>query len=118
MISSGQLGTIAGSGFESFLRTLYPDQSERHEGSLWSSHEVRWLRYDYLWSFYDQRIYAGYLSQAMKVDQGLYRNIRPIFNRIRQVAEFNVAHLMGGRIDNYAGDGTSSPTALPIIRGK
>jgi hypothetical protein len=105
-------------GLGDFLAALNPDPRDRHHLSRWSTAEFRWLRYWYLWAFYDQTAYHGEFSDRIKREMGSYRNIQPILNRIRQIVEFHVTHLMGGRLDMWAGDGKATPTALPIVLGE
>ena len=118
MSYGGLASSSYGTGYRQFLTTLYPNPSVRDDQFRWGDSLIRWLRYRYLWSFYDQSIYWGFYGELVKREFGLYKNIRPILNSITRLVDFNVDHVMGGRLDREAGDGGKRPSALPIILGE
>jgi len=77
----------------------------------------RQMRYQFFWALYENSAYRNIhnWSQAMRVQFGLYRHIRNIYNPAFRLGEFWKAHLMGGALDQNAGDGSETPSALPII---
>lgn len=78
--------------------------------------EARRLRYDLLWAIYENTAYRDIHSWSKKLrgDYGLYKYIRGIHNPAFRLIEFHVTHLLGGPLDLEAGDGTKTPTAIPI----
>ena len=82
-----------------------------------SDFDARRMRYAILWSHYENNSYRDIntWAQAYKATFGLYRYTRSIYSPAYRIAEFWKAHLWGGQIDPEAGDGTITPSALPII---
>ena len=82
-----------------------------------SDFDARRLRYAILWSHYENNSYRDIntWAQAYKATFGLYRYTRSIYSPAYRIAEFWKAHLWGGQIDPKAGDGSITPSALPII---
>jgi hypothetical protein len=54
-------------------------------------------------------------AQGLKATYGLYEFTRGVFNPAFRLGEFWKAHLLAGALDPEAGDGTTKPSALPII---
>ena len=79
--------------------------------------DARRLRYEIYWSLYESSIYRNIhkWAQKYKVDFGLYRYVRAVYNPAYQIGEFYKNHLWGGLLDPEAGDGKSKPSALPIV---
>ncbi|HEU4327372.1 MAG TPA: hypothetical protein VFS21_29815 [Roseiflexaceae bacterium] len=82
-----------------------------------SAFEARALRYDLLWALYENTAYRDIHTWARKLrgDFGLYKHIRGIHNPVYRLVEFHVTHLLGGALDPQAGDGTATPSAIPIV---
>ena len=82
-----------------------------------SDHEARKLRYAIFWSFYENSAYRNVHSWSTqyRIDYGLYRYIRNIYNPAYRLGEFWKAHLWGGMLDPGAGDGEGVESALPIV---
>jgi len=82
-----------------------------------SSLEARLFRYELLWSMFENTAYRDIHSWAhrYRTEFGLYKYTRNIFNPTQRLVEFYVSHLMGGRLDPLAGDGTQRPSSLPIV---
>lgn len=79
--------------------------------------DARKLRYSILWSMYENTAYDKIHTWAAsyKTQKGLYKYIRNIYNPSYRLGEFWKTKLLGGQLDPMAGDGTSVPSALPII---
>jgi len=82
-----------------------------------SSFDARRLRYAILWSFYENTAFRGAQKWAAKykVDHGLYKYIRNVYNPAYRLAEFWVSHVYGGVLDPAASDGDGTPSAIPIL---
>jgi hypothetical protein len=79
--------------------------------------EARKARYAILFAMYENTAYSRMHTWAhlYKVDYGLYRYTRNIFNPAYRIGEFWKIHLLGGKLDPNAGDGVETPSALPIV---
>ena len=88
--------------------------------SDFSSQDARQLRYAVYWAFYENSAYRSVHAWAhkYKVDYGLYRYIRTIYNPAYRIGEFWKTHLWGGLLDPQAGDGQIESSALPIVAGE
>ena len=82
-----------------------------------SAFESRKVRYALLWAFFENTAYRKLQtwSHTYKIEYGLYRYIRAIYNPANRLGQFWQTHLMGGQLDPGAGDGTDEPSALPIL---
>ena len=80
-------------------------------------YEVRLLRYEIFFAFYENTAYDNTHNWAKKYrsDYGLYKYVRNIYNPAYRLCEFHHTHLWGGALDPGAGDGTTIPSALPIL---
>lgn len=78
---------------------------------------ARQLRYSILWSLFENTAYRNVhtWSAQLKATYGLYRAIRNIYNPANRLGIFWQAYLMGGVLDPDAGDGMSTPSAIPIV---
>lgn len=87
------------------------------DDTVFSDFESRKLRYAILWAMYENTAYSKMhlWSHLYKVDYGLYRYTRNIYNPSYRIGEFWKVHLLGGKLDPEAGDGKETPSALPII---
>lgn len=114
------LGTAVGSfreayltaGMEGFERDLAMSSAYDFQ-----SPEARATRYDILWAYYQGNAYRTIHKWAkkLKADYGLYVYIRDIYSPANRICNFHQGHIWGGHLDPMAGDGSESPTALPII---
>jgi hypothetical protein len=80
--------------------------------------EARKLRYTLYWSYYENSAYRSLVhkwSHAYKVQYGLYKHIRSIYNPAYRLGEFWKTYLWSGKLDALAGDGQGIPSALPIL---
>lgn len=79
--------------------------------------EARRIRYSILWAMYENTAYDKIHSWSVsyKTLKGLYKYIRNIYNPSYRIGEFWKGKLLGGVLDPLAGDGTETPSALPII---
>lgn len=80
----------------------------------------RSLRYAILWAMYENTAYRDVhtWAQSYKTTFGLYRFIRAVQSPAFRLGDFWQSHLWGGLLDPAAGDGKSTPSALPIITPK
>lgn len=102
-------------GFKAF-REAYTTSGLQDIEQEFTSFEARRLRYEMYWAFYESTIYRNIhkWSVRMKVDYGLYRWIRAIYNPSFRIGEFWKSHIWGGFLDPEAGDGKFKPSAIPI----
>lgn len=79
--------------------------------------DARRLRYSILWAMYENTAYDKIhtWSVSYKSEKGLYKYIRNIYNPSYRLGEFWKAKLLGGMLDPQAGDGSETPSALPIV---
>lgn len=79
--------------------------------------EARKLRYALMWAFFENTAYRNVHSWAgtYRRQYGLYRYVRGIYNPAYRLSTFWQMHLMGGLLDDEAGDGDGEPSALPIL---
>lgn len=79
--------------------------------------DARRMRYQILWAFYENTAYRNVHTWATryKADYGLYRYTRNIYNPVGRIIDFWQMHLLGGELDPEAGDGSETPSALPIV---
>ncbi|KPK89992.1 MAG: hypothetical protein AMJ88_16785 [Anaerolineae bacterium SM23_ 63] len=77
----------------------------------WSSIDARRLRYQVLWSWYEQTSYrdVNAWATAYRKQYALYKYVRPIYNPAWRLGEFWKAHLFGGLLDPSAGDTGAIP---------
>jgi hypothetical protein len=80
--------------------------------------EARRMRYTLYWAYYENSAYRTLIhkwSHSYKIQFGLYKHIRSIYNPAYRLGEFWKTHIWGGRLDAGAGDGKFIETAIPII---
>ncbi len=84
--------------------------------SQFSDINARRFRYSLYWAFFENSAYRSIhtWSQKYKIDYGLYRYIRNIYNPAYRLGEFWRTFLMGGTLDPDAGSGEKVPSCLPI----
>lgn len=81
------------------------------------SWDARRLRYAMAWAYYENNAYRNFHTWAsrMKADYGLYRHTRNIYNPTYRIISFYRQHIFGGALDMAAGDGSATPSAIPIL---
>ena len=91
--------------------------SDSLDGSNFSDYQARYMRYEIMWALYENTVFnkVHKWSTALKADYGLYKFIRNIYNPSYRIGEFWKAHLYGGQLDSEAGDGKTTPSAIPIM---
>jgi len=77
---------------------------------------ARRSRYDVLWSYYEGQPYSALHSHSrgLKVDAGLYKAIRSIYNPAGRLADFYATHLLGGLLRFNSDGGAANAGAFPI----
>jgi hypothetical protein len=83
-----------------------------------TSYGGRRLRYSLYQALYDASVYRSEIhgwSKSMRQQYALYRYIRQIEAPASTIVTFWQTHLFGGALDPQAGDGSSDPSAIPII---
>ena len=90
--------------------------TEPLDSAEFAEFESRRTRYAILWSFFENTAYRALhdWSHSYKIQHGLYRYTRNIYNPAHRLGVFWQTHLMGGLLDDEAGDGETEPSALPI----
>lgn len=106
-------------GWRSFLHPAIGggDSSSSSASLDFGGLEGRRKRHRLGWSLYVNDVFwdeVHYESQEIKLQFGLYNYTRTVFNPIYRLVEFHVSHIMGGPLDQAAGDGTMVKSALPI----
>jgi hypothetical protein len=91
--------------------------ANQQDPTTFESFEARQMRYDVLWSLFENTAYRDVhsWSKKLKSDYGLYKYIRNIYNPANRLGIFWQTHLLGGSLDLDAGDGRSAPSVLPIL---
>lgn len=83
-----------------------------------TSYEGRRLRYALYQALYDASVYRSGVhgwSASMRAAYGLYKYVRSIEAPASTIVTFWQSHLFGGVLDPEAGDGSSAPSAIPIL---
>lgn len=82
-----------------------------------SDFDARRLRYAIYWAFYENTAYRGIHTWAKryKIEHGLYKYIRNLYNPSYRLIEFWKTHIWGGTLDPEAGGGKEQPSAIPIL---
>jgi hypothetical protein len=98
---------------ESYLAARPGDQTTVDPWSDWTARRSRYALY---WALSQNDVYRQIhsWSTSYKSAYGLYRHTRGVYNPAARIVGFYRAHLMGGALDGEAGDGTTSPNAIPI----
>lgn len=118
----GNLITSAGAAIRAFSQSMMHADPVSLRVDLnwnaWSNWDARLIRYDILWSMYQNDSYADLLhawAVRYKTTYGLYKHIRHLYNPAYRLGNFWGDRLMGGLLDAAAGDGEAEPSALPIL---
>lgn len=102
-------------GLKAFREAFLTADVQPGAGVAWGDVDARALRYALYWSFFENTAYRNvhHWAQAFRAQYGLYAHTRNIYNPAYRLAEFWVAHLMGGPLDAEAG----AMGAIPIELG-
>lgn len=102
-------------GYKAFNESYF--QSDQINLSNFTDFDARRLRYSILWAMYENTAYDQIhkWSVSYKTQKGLYKYIRNIYNPSYRLGEFWKTKLLGGMLDPKAGDGSETPSALPIV---
>lgn len=79
--------------------------------------DARRLRYSILWALYENTAYQTEVhswATAYKLRLGLYKHIRGIYSPAHRLGAFWQGHIFGGVLDPEAGDGSATPSAIPV----
>jgi hypothetical protein len=108
-----QFGTAFIQGVKAFQRA-FMGKSDAPE---FESYDARLLRYAILWAMYENTAYQDVhnFARQYKSAYGLYRYARGIYNPVLRLGDFWRAHLLAGKLDPDAGDGSAIPSALPVV---
>jgi len=79
--------------------------------------DARKMRYAIFRAMYEGTLYSRQhtFSPLYKHDYGLYKYTRSVYNPAYRLGEFWKNHLLGGKLDPEAGDGSTVPSCLPIL---
>lgn len=90
------------------------------QNAAYSKYEARAIRYEMLFAYYDATPYSDAHTWATKLrsEYGLYHFVRPVLNPAKRLGDFWVAHIWGGDLDRKAGDGLTTPSAIPLVNLK
>lgn len=105
---------MVGAGFSEAAFTSNPGLAWRGD---FASFESRNVRYDVFWAHYEGNVYRRIFrfQPELKQEYGLYDATRSVLSPAYRLGEFWPEHLYGGRLDPAAGDGTTTPSAIPIL---
>jgi hypothetical protein len=114
-LSFSRLWSATMAAYKTF-RQAYASSDQANLGNF-ESWEARKLRYSLLWAMYENTAYDKIHTWAIsyKTQYGLYEAIRNIYNPSYRLGEFWKSHLLAGKLDPKAGDGSSVPSAIPIV---
>lgn len=105
-----------GQRFRAALRAFQEPQVVMNlmEPEKFDAYGNRLMRYQILWSMYENSSYRHLHKWAVKykADHGLYKYVRGVYNPMYRLVEFHVAHIWGGLLDRGATDDLGY--ALPI----
>lgn len=102
----------------SFKETYVSPGDESLTNLDFNSYEGRKLRYSLYRALYDNSVYRANVhrwSPSFRQQYGLYKFVRAIEAPTVQLVTFWQSHLYGGSLDTEAGDGTGTPSAIPIL---
>lgn len=82
--------------------------------AIYSSYKARKLRYQLGQAFYENTAYSSIHSwvEGYKVQNGLYKYIRPIYNPASKLIDFYLSTIWGGALDIKAGDTGAIPIKI------
>lgn len=105
----GRFMAAATAGYTAFRE--YGLSTDPLDDREFNNPEARRLRYAIYWSFYEGNAYRGIhtWSAGYKVQYGLYKYIRNIYNPAYRLGEFWKSHLMGGQLDPDAAEAGALP---------
>lgn len=102
-------------GYQAFNEKFV--SSDQNNLEDFSNFDARRMRNSMLWAMYENTAYDAVhtWAESLKTKKGLYKHIRNIYNPSYRIGEFWKAKLYGGVLDPAAGDGTQTPSCLPIV---
>jgi hypothetical protein len=102
-------------GLKAFREAYVTADVQPGQQTAWGDLDGRALRYALYWAFFENTAYRNVhrWAQSFRAQYGLYAHTRNIYNPAYRLAEFWVAHLMGGPLDPNAG----ALGAIPIELG-
>lgn len=131
------IGRAVASGWATFRKSYLatePDYTSALYGDRYGDRIPRLVRYAVFWAAYENSLYDGQVPSsgestatvygdalvhawagAFKQAMGLYRYTRGILNPVCRLVEFHATHVLGGELDDAAGDGVAVKSALPIL---
>jgi len=131
------IGRAVASGWATFRKSYLatePDYTAALYGDRYGDRIPRLVRYAVFWAAYENSLYDGQVptstdssttvygdamvhawAGAFKQAMGLYRYTRGILNPVNRLVEFHATHVLGGELDDAAGDGVEIKSALPIL---
>lgn len=104
-------------GIRAFREAILTSNALDESALDYGSYAARRTRYEIEWAFFENTAYRNIHGWAVKfkADYGLYKYTRNVYNPAYRLADFWRTHIMGGTLDPLAGDGLSTPSALPIL---
>ena len=97
---------------QAFIETAF--QSGAGNAAKFESFESRSLRYDMYWSYYTGHQYDATRSwfAGKRVQKGLYRYVRNIYNPVERLGDFWTQAIWRGQLDPDAGDKGAIPVKI------
>lgn len=115
----GRMKASFAAAFSAFKETYVSPGDSASALVDFNSYDGRRLRYSLYRALYDNSVYrSGQVhqwSKAFRQTYGLYKYIRNIEAPTAELITFWQTHLYGGALDMGAGDGSSIPSAIPIV---
>lgn len=105
------------SGTPAFRERHLDSAPETAEGRAYGHFDARRSRYALYWALYSNTIYSrdNRWGASYKDLYDLHGFVRNIYSPCYRLGEFWATHIWGGPLDPEAGDGTATPSALPVI---
>lgn len=93
------------------------NQTDLVDPTVFEQFAARELRYRINWAYYEGSAFNKLQpwTSAYKVQFGLYRAVRQIYDPAARLGNFWQSFNLGGPLDEAAGDGLVVPSALPIL---
>ena len=110
-----RIWSAAMAGYKAFQEKYF--ESDPINLSNFTDFDARKLRNSILWAMYENTAYDSVhlWVEGYKTKKALYKHIRNIYNPSHRIGEFWKSKLLGGMLDPLAGDGSQTPSALPIL---
>lgn len=114
----GRMKTSILAAISTFKETYVSPGDDSSAQIDFHSYQGRRLRYSLYRALYDNSVYRArphVWSAQFRQTYGLYKYIRNIEAPTSELVTFWQTHLYGGALDMDAGDGTGTPSAIPIL---